>query len=239
MIYLKEFDSHASYEEKLNGGGVDISLPNVSYCEDVKDIHYTPYNLVRFYVGDITGTTPQTVKIYTDSTNHEDVQVNEGNKWYTYLLPKDKGLFWMIGNSVKKVVVKADISFEGNPLDSPASIIPNSTIEASFKGSNTSKVTNIYGMFGFCSGLTSLDISNFDTSNVTNMNSMFINCIGLTSLDLSNFNTSNVTDMDSMFSGCNALHEIKMVGCTLETRTKIEEALTAAGIKDNVEIKTT
>lgn len=29
-----------------------------------------------------------------------------------------------------------------------------------------------------------------------------------------------------------------MVGCTPETRTKIEEALTAAGIKDNVRIVT-
>ena len=239
MIYLKNFDSHASYEEKLNGGGVDISLPNVSYCEDVKDIHYTPYNLVRFYVGDITGTTPQTVKIYTDYTNHEDVTVSKDNKWYTYLLPKDKGLHWIIGDSVKKVVVKADISFEGNPFDSPASIIPNSTIEVSFKGSNTSKVTNMYGMFGFCSGLTSLDISNFDTSNVTNMNSMFINCTGLTSLDVSNFDTSKVTDMNSMFSDCKKLNAIRMVGCTTETITKIEEALTDAGIKDKVEIKTT
>ena len=30
-----------------------------------------------------------------------------------------------------------------------------------------------------------------------------------------------------------------MVGCSEETITKIEEALTAAGIKDNVKIKTT
>ena len=58
-------------------GGVDISLPNVSYCEDVKDVHYTPYNLVRFYVGNITGT--QTVKIYTDKTTSVDVTVSEGN----------------------------------------------------------------------------------------------------------------------------------------------------------------
>ena len=64
MKYINTFKNHASYEEKLNGGGVDISLPNVSYCEDVKDVHYTPYNLVRFYVGNITGTTPQTVYIY-------------------------------------------------------------------------------------------------------------------------------------------------------------------------------
>ena len=161
------------------------------------------------------------MKIYTDSTNHEDVQVNEGNKWYTYLLPKDKGLFWMIGNSVKKVVVKADISFEGNPLDSPASIIPNSTIEASFKGSNTSKVTNIYGMFGFCSGLTSLDISNFDTSNVTYMDFMFRGCSGLTSLDLSNFNTINVTTMESMFSRCSGLESLDLSGWDMSNVTSM------------------
>ena len=63
MIYLNKFDSHSSYEAEVNMGGVNISLPNVSYCEDVKDVHYTPYNLVRFYVGEITGTTPQTVYI--------------------------------------------------------------------------------------------------------------------------------------------------------------------------------
>ncbi len=86
-------------------GGVDISLPNVSYCEDVKDIHYNPYNTVEFYVGDITGTTAQTVKIYTDVRNHVDVTVSEGNKWYSYVLPKDKGLYNIEGSSVKKVVV--------------------------------------------------------------------------------------------------------------------------------------
>ena len=44
--------------------GVDISISNVSYCEDVKDVHYNPYNTVEFYVGEITE--PQTVKIYTE-----------------------------------------------------------------------------------------------------------------------------------------------------------------------------
>ena len=62
MKYINTFKTHASYEEKLNGGGVDISLPNVSYCEDVKDVHYTPYNLVRFYVGNIP--TPPSIPIF-------------------------------------------------------------------------------------------------------------------------------------------------------------------------------
>ena len=255
MIYLNNFDTHASYEEKLNGGGgVDISLPNVSYCEDVKDVHYLPYNLVRFYVGEITK--PQTVKIYTDSSTFVDVQVSEGNKWYSYVLPKDKGLLKIEGSpiegdSFKKVVVKANIITEYI-----ITIIPFSTVEASFKGSDTSKVTNMDNMFYGCSSLTSLDLSSFNTSNVTDMTSMFYDCSSLTSLDLSSFNTSNVTDMASMFSncsglalldlskwdtsklnnmvsmfyGCSALKEIKMIGCTQPTIDKIKAQLTTDGI---------
>ena len=204
MIYLNKFDTHASYEAEVNVGGIDISLPNVSYCEDVKDVHYTLYNLVRFYVGDITGTTPQAVNIYTDKTTSVDVQVSEGNKWYSYLLPKDKGLFRIEGDSVKNVVVKANITTSGE------TIIPYSTVEASFKGSNTSGVTNMNGMFDGCIGLTSLDVSNFDTSNVTDMSGMFYNCAALTSLDLSSFNTSKVTDMINMFDGCTSLTSLDL-----------------------------
>ena len=210
MIYLNKFDSHSSYESELNGGGVDISLPNVSYCEDVKDVHYTPYNLVRFYVGDITP--PQTVSIYTDENNHVDVTVSESNKWYTYVLPKDKGLYMIQGDAVKKVVVKADISFIGElayPRPSQI-IIPNSTVEASFKGS--SKLINVNGMFNHCSGLTSLDVSSFDTSNITSMKFMFYDCESLTSLDVSNFNTSNVTNMSNMFQLCKCLISLDLSG---------------------------
>ena len=199
MIYLNTFNSHASYEEKLNVGGVDISLPNVSYCEDVKDVHYNPYNTVEFYVGKITGTTSQTVKIYTDNSNNIPIQVNEGNKWYSYVLQKNKGLYKISGNTVKKVVVKADIN------TNRINIIPSSTVEVSFKGSNTSNVTDMHYMFNGCRSITSLDLRNFNTSNVTDMSGMFYNCNGLTSLDVSNFNTSNVTNMGSMFHNCNGL----------------------------------
>lgn len=199
MKYLKEFNTHASYEDKINIGGSDLEIPIVSYCDDVSDVHYNPYNTVEFYVGNITGTTQQTVKIYTDETTSVDITVSEGNKWYSYVLPKDKGLYKIEGVSVKKVAVKADFNISGD------TIIPQSTIEASFKGSNTSKVTDMSNMFGVCSGLTSLEVSSFDTSNVTSMNNMFVNCSGLTSLDLSNFDTSKVTNMASMFNGCRGL----------------------------------
>ena len=204
MKFLRKFNEHTSYEAELNSVGVDISLPNVSYCEDVKDVHFNPYNLIEFYVGEITGTTSQTVKIYTDANNHLDVTVSEGNKWYSYLLPKDKGLFRIEGDSVKKVIIKADINTNG------ITIIPPSTVEASFKGSNTSKVTNMSDMFFTLPNITSLDVSSFDTSNVTDMSSMFQGCSGLTSLDVSNFDTSKVTDMDDMFSYCPKLTSLDL-----------------------------
>ena len=250
MIYLNNFDTHTSYEEKLNVGGIDFKIPNVSYCNDVKDVHFNPYNLIKFYVGEITGTTPQTVSIYTDATNHLDVTVSEGNKWYSYLLPKDKGLYKIGGNSVKKVVVKADID------DNSQGIIPNSVVEASFKGSNTSKVTNMNSMFVNCYSLTSLNLRRFNTSNVTSMEWMFMACSGLESLDLNGWNTSNVTNMGYMFSGCTSLTsldlsgwntskvtfstsmfdgcpnslEIIMKGCSKETIDNIKAQLTKDGI---------
>lgn len=157
------------------------------------------------------------------------------------------------GDSVKKVVVKADINIEGK-----GSVIPSSTIEASFKGSNlskkdtmtamfigcasltsldvsifdTSKVTSMGSTFAYCSKLSSLDLGGWDTSNVTNMDGMFTDCSGLISLDLSGWNTSNVTSMQNMFSGCNSLKTIRMVGCSLETVEKIRTQLT----KDKISI---
>lgn len=70
---------------------------------------------------------------------------------------------------------------------------------------NTESVTNMSGMFGSCSALTSLDVSHFDTGNVTDLSGIFAYCSALTSLDVSHFDTGNVTNMASMFDGCTVL----------------------------------
>ena len=75
---------------------------------------------------------------------------------------------------------------------------------------NTSEVKDMSYMFGYCSSLTSLDLSNFDTDNVTNMSWMFAGCSGLTSLDLPNFNTDKVQDMSYMFSYCSGLTSLDL-----------------------------
>ena len=70
---------------------------------------------------------------------------------------------------------------------------------------DTSNVTNMDNMFGWCSKLTSLNVSKFDTSKVTNMSEMFLGCSKIISLNISNFDTSKVTDMNYMFFGCSKL----------------------------------
>lgn len=78
------------------------------------------------------------------------------------------------------------------------------------EGFNTSNVTDMSSMFGWCESLTSLDVSNFNTENVTDMSSMFGMCLSLTSIDLSNFNTANVTDMSYLFYNCSNLTSLDL-----------------------------
>ena len=111
----------------------------------------------------------------------------------------------------------------------------NKLTSLDLSGFNTSKVTNMDGVFGRCGKLKELDLSsfdtrnvdnmyvmfescnslekitfgeNFDTGNVTNMGLMFQNCSSLTELDLSGFNTAKVTSMYGMFENCSSLKTI-------------------------------
>ncbi|MBR4407872.1 MAG: BspA family leucine-rich repeat surface protein, partial [Clostridia bacterium] len=79
-----------------------------------------------------------------------------------------------------------------------------------FNNFDTSKVSNMEGMFNRCSGLQSLDLSSFDTSKVSNMRYMFYSCSSLTSLNVNNFNTSSVTDMRYMFQDCSSLTSLDL-----------------------------
>ena len=69
-------------------------------------------------------------------------------------------------------------------------------------GLDTSKVTNMSGMFSDVY-IGPLDLSSFNTSNVTDMSGMFYKCVLRNALDLSSFDTGNVTDMQGMF--CSSL----------------------------------
>ena len=75
---------------------------------------------------------------------------------------------------------------------------------------NTSAVTTMAYMFGYCRKLTQLYLSNFNTENVQNMSEMFAGCSSVTSLDLSNFKTEKVQNMRAMFEGCKSLTSLDL-----------------------------
>lgn len=81
------------------------------------------------------------------------------------------------------------------------------TVPFDTKNFDTSKVTNMTGMF-LGTSVEKLDLSNFNTSSVTNMSYMFTNTSNLKELIFGEtFNTNNVTNFEYMFSST-ALEEI-------------------------------
>ena len=104
-------------------------------------------------------------------------------------------------------------------------------------GFNTTNVTNMSWMFYLCQALTNITFgSNFDTTNVTNMSRMFGYCQALTSLDLSGFNTTNVTDMSYMFYLCQALTSLDISGFDTSKVTNMAEMFCACGNLKEVDI---
>ena len=68
-------------------------------------------------------------------------------------------------------------------------------------------VTDMYGMFEYCSNLQAIPL--IDTSNVSNMGDMFSYCSHLQTIPL--LNTSNVTSMYNMFYYCTGLQTIPLI----------------------------
>ena len=103
-------------------------------------------------------------------------------------------------------------------------------------GFNTANVTNMNGLFAYCSNLTSLDLTGFNTANVTDMGYMFPFCSGLTSLDLSSFNTNNVTNMWDMFGGCSGLTSLNVTGFNTEKVTNMESMFFSCSNLTNLDV---
>ena len=98
---------------------------------------------------------------------------------------------------------------------------------------DTSKATNMWAMFYGCSALEELDVSGFNTSNVTDMTGMFCYCSSLTSLDLSSFDTSKSTSFNGMFYGCSGLTSLNLGGFDISSATDTQNMLAyCTGLKE-------
>ena len=126
---------------------------------------------------------------------------------YTFSIQGNKSFSGVCKSEVPYVIAYGSEPWYSSYWIDRSEVSNLTTIDGGAKFS-VKNATNANNMFYSCSGLTSLDLSNFNTSNVTNMNSMFNGCRSLTSLNLSNFNTSKITSMNSMFKSCSALETL-------------------------------
>ncbi|MCO6536282.1 BspA family leucine-rich repeat surface protein [Lactobacillus sp.] len=110
-------------------------------------------------------------------------------------------------NRITKIVIDPGVKSDG-PLH--FGYLENLTTIEGLSNIDTSKCTDMSGMFQGCKSLKSLDLSHFDTSNVVLMNDMFSGCSNLTNLDLSSFNTKNVVYMGYMFYNCTNLVNVNL-----------------------------
>ena len=79
--YLKLFSSHTDYEEYVTGG--TMVKPNVSYCEDVKDVHYNPI-IPHDYSQDYFATVALengTITFTPTESNAISYSTDNGNTW--------------------------------------------------------------------------------------------------------------------------------------------------------------
>ena len=135
-----------------------------------------------------------------------------------------------VPKTVQKVIFEA--SFKDYRPTSTAKLFNNCNVLKEIDGIeylNTEQVTDMGGMFYYCSGLTSLDLSHFNIQNVTDMGAMFSGCWRLTSLDVSHFNTQNVTDMYGMFFRCSGLTSLDLSHFKTQKVTDMREMFKGCG----------
>ena len=113
-------------------------------------------------------------------------------------------------------------------------------------GWDTSKVTNMAGMFTGCAYLTSIDVSGFDTSNVTNMYKMFgshldvlndpLIHMSFTNINVSGLDTSKVTNMAGMFTGCGKLTSIDVSNFDTSNVTNMASMFNGCGKLTSIDV---
>ena len=102
-------------------------------------------------------------------------------------------------------------------------ITSNITDEYDFEQENNVIILELHSgiksccdLFGYCSNISEIDLSNFNTQTVTNFRGMFSGCTSLTSINFENFDTSNAEHMDWMFNGSSSLQYLNVSNLILQ-----------------------
>lgn len=114
----------------------------------------------------------------------------------------------LTGNGVKYLIKKIPTFSVPNTITGLNSCFDSCGNLTEVEGiTNTSQVTNVSGMFSYCSKMTTVPL--FDTSNVTNFFQMFQVCSELVSVP--QYDTSKGTDLSRMFYSCKKLETVPIL----------------------------
>lgn len=224
MLYLKKFENHSSYTAQQ----ASLITPNVSYCNDVNDVHYKQKildNSVSFICDNIQPNTTEEVKIqYNTSGAIDTITVDKNNKLYKQIC---KGGFHRI-YSTKDIISSVTLNVISN-IDNSGQFhwFPTNVQGVSIKDCTIGTGSQLINMCSGCTNLTSFEAINFDVKNATSMENAFSNCSNLVYLDLRGLNkVYNIKNMKNLFNNCKNLKTIDISTWDLQS----PEAIDATGI---------
>ena len=196
-------DLNGSYDEGYAQGKTDgvneqkSKLETISITENGTYTKEDGYNQIEVNVPDLNGSYNEGYgQGKTDGVNEQKSKLESINITENGTYNKEDGYNHIEVNVIPKINIQETGLRFGN---STFTEVPE---WADFEG-----ITDMYGMFQYCSNLQTIPL--IDTSNITNMAIMFSYCSNLQTIPL--LNTSNVSNMDSMFYYCSNLQTIPLL----------------------------
>lgn len=209
--YLKVFETHEEYEEYITGD--TMVTPNVSYCEDMEDLHYNPYESILVATFNVEDSSePTSLYFYRNSAEAQSIGENMFSK---IKIDGEEVAIWRIDQTNGTYPLTNGVHTVEYSLLNPTKIgIDEEAHEINAIFMNCDRLVNvvipdtvidIYGFaFSLCENLTSVTIP----SNVTNIGEeAFSNCWALTSVELPN-SLTNIGE--GAFAICSALTSIEI-----------------------------
>ena len=140
--------------------------------------------------------------------NHKDFTFTNGTLQKEYDECGSSGRNWQLdAGQINKVVINGNI-FPKNVSGWFANCTNLTEIE-NIQKLKTSNITDMTAMF-YQTKLTSMDLTCFDTSKVTNMYLMFGDCTQLEYINFGDIDVSKVTSIALMFSNCTKLKKLDL-----------------------------